>query len=104
MQLIAIKENVECQRLLLSCEISSRSQWFPKRIFMNPGDVKVELLFPAIKARMWFDFCQSQCFQVIRVANFPTSFSIYSCVTMEGNLASIHSACSMLLRILLEQR
>jgi len=39
MQLITIKENVECQRLLLSCEISSRSQWFPKQILMNPGDV-----------------------------------------------------------------
>jgi len=51
----AIKENVECQRLLLSCEISSRSQWLPKRIFMNPGDVKVELLSPAISANMWFD-------------------------------------------------
>jgi len=39
MQLITIKENVECQRLLLSCEISWRSQWSPKRIFINPGDV-----------------------------------------------------------------
>jgi len=40
MQLITIKENVESQRLLLSCEISSsRSQWFPKRIFMNLVDV-----------------------------------------------------------------
>jgi len=56
MQLIKIKENVECQRLLLSCKISSRSQWFPKRIFMNPGDVKVELLSPAISASMWFDW------------------------------------------------
>ena len=47
---------------------------------------------------------QSQCFQVIRVANFPTSFSIYDCVTMDGNLTRVHSACSVLLRMLLEQR
>jgi len=29
----------------------------------------------------------SQCFQIARVANFPTSFSFYSCVTMDGNPA-----------------
>jgi len=39
MQLITIQENVECQRLLLTCEISSRSQCFPKRTFLNHGDV-----------------------------------------------------------------
>jgi len=46
----------------------------------------------------------SQCFQVPRVANFPTSLSCYNCVAMEGNLVTVHSACSMLLRMLLEQR
>jgi len=29
----------------------------------------------------------SQCFQIARVANFSTSFSFYSCVTMDGNPA-----------------
>jgi len=46
----------------------------------------------------------SQCFQVPTVANFPTSVSFYNCVTMDKNPASVHSACSMLLRMLLEQR
>jgi len=46
----------------------------------------------------------SQCFQVSRIANFPASLSFYNYVTIDGNLASIHSACSMLLRMLLEQR
>jgi len=38
----------------------------------------------------------SQFFQMARVANFPTSLSFYSCVTM-GRKSSVHSSCSMLL-------
>jgi len=34
----------------------------------------------------------SRCFQIARLANFPTSFSFYSCVTMDGNLAfTVHA-------------
>jgi len=34
----------------------------------------------------------SQCFQVSRLANFPTSFSFYSCVTMDANPAfTVHA-------------
>ena len=107
MQLITIKENVECQRLLLTCEISERSQWFPMRIFMNPGGVLTWSYCLQQSALAWHVVwltVASQCFQVPRVANFPTSLSFYNCVTMDGNLASVHSACSMLLRMLLEQR
>jgi len=32
-------KNVECQRLLPSCEVSSRSPWFAKRAIMNLSDV-----------------------------------------------------------------
>ena len=106
MQLITIKENVECQRLLLSCEFSSRSQWFPKRIFMSPGDAKVELLSPAISASMWLDWRTDG--SVTMLPGYQgcelSNFSIYDCVTMDGNLTRVHSACSMLLRMLLEQR
>ena len=37
----------------------------------------------------------SQCFQKARVANFPTSLSFYSCITMWRE-SSFHSACRML--------
>jgi len=37
----------------------------------------------------------SQCSQTARVANFPTSLSFYSSVTM-GREASVHSACGVL--------
>jgi len=36
-----------------------------------------------------------QRFQKVRVANFPTSLSFYSCVTM-GRESSFHSACRVL--------
>jgi len=65
---------------------------------------EVKLLSPAISAGTWFDRRCVTSFQVPRVANFPTSLSFYNCVTMDGNLATVHSACSMLLRMLLEQR
>jgi len=43
----------------------------------------------------------SKYFQEARFANFPTLLSFYSCVTMERE-SSIHSAWSVLLRMLLE--
>ena len=34
----------------------------------------------------------SQCFQIDRLANFPTSFSFYSCITMDENPAfAVHA-------------
>jgi len=34
----------------------------------------------------------SECFEIARLANFPTSFSFYSCVAMDGNLAfTVHA-------------
>jgi len=36
-------------------------------------------------------------------ANFPTSLSFYSCLTM-GRESSVHSAYNILARMLLEQR
>ena len=44
----------------------------------------------------------SQCFQSARVANFPTSLSLYSCVTI-GRKSSVRSACCTLLHMLSEQ-
>jgi len=44
----------------------------------------------------------SQCFQLATVANFPTSLSLYSCVTI-GRKSSVHSACCTLLRMLSKQ-
>jgi len=43
----------------------------------------------------------SQCFQIARVANFPTSLSFYSCGKI-GRESSVHSACSMQLRMFSE--
>jgi len=44
----------------------------------------------------------SQCFQLARVANFPTSPSLHSCVTMERK-SNVRIACCTLLRMLSEQ-
>jgi len=45
----------------------------------------------------------SQGFQIARVANFLTSESFYSSVTV-GRESNVHSACCMLLRMLSEKR
>jgi len=37
----------------------------------------------------------SQCFQVAKVTNFPTSLSFYSCVTTERE-SSVHNSCRVL--------
>jgi len=95
MQLITIKENVECQRLLLSCEISWRSQW-PQSEYLLILDTFSGGTTVSSNQRRYvvWPTVASQCFPVPRVANFPTSLSFCSCVTMDGNLASVHSACS----------
>jgi len=54
-------QNVDCQSLIPSSKILSRSPRFAKRAITN-------------------------------IANFPTSFSFYSCVTMDGNPAfTVHA-------------
>jgi len=41
----------------------------------------------------------AQCFQIARVANFPTSFSFCSCITMDGNPAfAVHATAHAFLR------
>jgi len=77
----------------------------PKASVYEPSwRFKVELLSPAISARMRFDWRCVTMISGYRGANFPTSLSFHNCVTMDGNLAGVHSACGMLLRILLKQR
>jgi len=50
-------QNVECQSLIPSCKISSRSPRFAKRAITNHSDaVKASLVSPATSARMWFDW------------------------------------------------
>ena len=39
------------------------------------------------RRRMVWLTVASQCVQIARLADFPTSFSFYSCVTMDGNPA-----------------
>jgi len=45
----------------------------------------------------------SQFFHMARIADFPLYLAFYSCVTI-GRESSVHSACSMFLRMLSEQR
>ena len=81
-------QNVECHTLLPSCKISSRSPRFAKRAVTNLSDVlrrRLCLQQPAPRV-VWLTVA-SQCFQIARVANFPTSFSFDSCVTLDGNPA-----------------
>jgi len=81
-------QNVECQSLLPCCKISSRSPKFPKEAITNLSDVlrcRLCLQHPAPHV-VWLTVV-SQCFQTARLANFTTSFSFYSCVTMDVNPA-----------------
>ena len=81
-------QNVECQSLLPSCKISSRSQRFVKKAITNFSDVwGAACVFRNQLPHVVWLTVASQCFQIARVANFPTSFSFYSCVTMDGNPA-----------------
>jgi len=79
--------------LLPSCEISSRSPWFAKRVVTNLSDVsRRNFCLHSQRPHAFFLTAASQCFQLARFANFPTSLSLYSCVTMERK-SSVRSAC-----------
>jgi len=57
MQFITIKENVECQRLLLTLRNLIKIAMVPKANIYEPWwRFEVELLSPAISAGMWFDW------------------------------------------------
>jgi len=87
-------QNVECQSLLPSCKISSRSPTFAKRAITNVSDVLGVACVSSDQRRhvVWLADA-SQCVQKARVANFPASFSFYGCVTMDGNPAfKVHSS------------
>jgi len=89
--------------LLPSCEISSRSPRFAKRVVTNLSDVlRRNFCLHSQRPHAFFLTAASQCFQLARVANFPTSLSLYSCVTM-GRKSRVRSACCTLLRMLSEQ-
>jgi len=97
-------ENVEYQRLLPSCEISSRSP-------MDLSDVSKQSFCLQQSAFVFKDLIQTrkkkkrshavwltvtwQRFQIVRIANFPTSLSFSMCVTI-GRESSVRSACSAL--------
>jgi len=84
--------------LLPSCEISSRSPWFAKRVVTNLSDVLRRIVCPHNqRPHAFFLTAASQCFQLARVANCPTSLSLYICVTM-GRKSSVRSACSIAVR------
>ena len=85
--------NVECQSPTPSCKISSRSPRFAKGAITNLSDVlrrRLCLQQPA-PAYGLTDGCvtmlsDSQGYEL------PTSFSFYSCVTMDGNPAfTVHA-------------
>jgi len=79
--------------LLSSCEISSRSPWFAKRVVTNFSDVLTRsFCLHSQRPHAFFLMATSQCFQLARVANFPTSLSLCGCVTM-GRKSSVRSAC-----------
>jgi len=81
-------QNVECH-----CEISSRSPKFAKRAIMNLTDVSKRCFCPQQKVPAC-DLTHG-CVTTLsesQGANFPTSPSFYSCVTM-GRESSVYSAC-----------
>jgi len=97
-------QNVECQRLLPSCGISSKSPSSPSEQLQHlvtlPGGVSVSSnQCPYV---VWLT-AMSQCIQIFRVAKVADSISFYGCITI-GLESSVHSACRVLLWMLLEQR
>jgi len=69
-------QNVECQSLIPSSKILSRSPRFTKKAITNISDVLGVACVSGNQRRhvVWLSVA-SQCFQIARVANFPTSFS-----------------------------
>jgi len=89
--------------LLPSCEISSRSPWFARRVVTNLSDVlRRNFCLHSQRPHVFFLTAASQSFHLARVANFSTLLSPYSCVAM-GRKSSVRSACCTLLRMLSEQ-
>jgi len=67
----------------------------PRTNEMPPAELQSPLL-KTFWPRFWvWPTAASHRFQKARVANFPTSLSFYSCVTM-GRKSSFHSACRVL--------
>jgi len=95
-QMSAVANNYNLQNVKRHCEISSRSSRFAKRAVMNvvtfQGGVSVA---SSKRPLVVWPTAASQRFQKTRVANFSTSLSFYSCVTM-GRKSSFHSACRVL--------
>jgi len=92
--------NVKCQRMLIITiyKMSNASRWYP---VTNPHQDHqgsrseqlrtlvtfswVAFVFSKQRRHVVWPTVASQCFQRTSVANFPTSFSFYSCVRMDGN-------------------
>jgi len=69
-------QDVECQRLLPSCEISSRLPKFAKWAVTNLSEVLRSFCLPlSAPVCLWLQ-ASSQLFQIARFANFPTLLSI----------------------------
>ena len=88
-----VLQNVECKSLIPNCKISSRSPRFTKRAITNLSDIlrrRLCLQQPAPACALT-DGCITMP-SGSQVANFPTSISFYSCVTMDGNPAfAVHA-------------
>jgi len=79
-------QNVWCQSLTPSCKIWSRSPRFAKGTITNLSDIlRRRCVYSNQRTHMVWLMVASQCFQIAKLANFSTSLSFYSCVTMDGN-------------------
>jgi len=86
MQLIKIKENVECQPLLFSSKShqdhnGSQSEYLWTLVTFQGG---ATVSNNQRRYVVWLTAASQ--FQIARVANFQTSLSFYNFVTMDGNL------------------
>jgi len=85
-------QNVECQSLVPSWEISSRSPRFAKRAISNLGNVLNRPLYlQQISARVWFKSRLRH--NTFRQPGLPT-FSFRFIVYHNRRESSIHSACN----------
>ena len=99
--------NVKCQRMLVITiyKTSNASRWYPvakshkDRQISHREQLRTLVMFSGgacvfinqLPHVLWL-MVASQCFQIARLANFPTSFSFCSCVTMDGNPAfTVHA-------------
>jgi len=99
--------NVKCQRMLVIkiYKTSNASRWYPiakshqDRQVSQTEHLQTLVMFSGgacvfsnqLPHVLWL-MVASQCFQIARLANFPISFSFYSCVTIDGNPAfTVHA-------------